>query len=73
MIEKITVMMFFMMILITLFMFCSVESRFNKMQNQIDYLMEQNVEIQKKQRVTEQDVILLEKGIMYLEKEKANK
>ena len=73
MIEKMTVSMFFIMLLFVLFIFCSVESRFNKMQNELDYLKEQNTELQKKARVTEQNVSLLEKGFFYLEEEKANK
>jgi hypothetical protein len=36
------------------------------MQKQIDYLMEQNIELAKKQRVSEQDIYMLAKGEEYL-------
>ena len=66
MLEKMNIIVFFVIILMAIFLLCSVESRFNEMQKQIDYLKEQNIELMKKQRVAEQDIYMLAKGEEYL-------
>ena len=64
--EKMNIIAFFIIIIMAIFLLCSVESRFNEMQKQIDYLMAQNIELAKKQRVAEQDIYMLAKGEEYL-------
>lgn len=66
MFEKMGIIAFFIFLAVSIFLLCSVESRFDEIQKQIDLLKEQNVELAKKQRIAEQDINLLGKGMMFL-------
>lgn len=68
MFEKMGIIAFFVFLVVSIFLLCSVESRFDEMQKQIDLLQSQNVEMMKKQRLAEQDIHLLEDVVLYLDK-----